>query len=413
MRRRFSSLLALAVIAAIVVPAVPASAATWSGQRGIAPRAWNGGSALALSSAGSKLTSLYTTDFIGGSFATDSGPFMGVFAVSSTDRGVTWSAPVRVSQPSSQADRGVIASDGGTLYAAWVTQQSYVSYDPGAPRVLYVRSNAGGGWGKTTALTSKKGRVDYPSIAAAAGRVYVAWTDAKTGRVTVARSATQGATWKRTVVGKTTAQSNAGEGLYGAPAIGASGNVVGLAWIASGSGTLKARISTNGGKSWGTTGTLEPGLAAANGGAPAATGVAKGVAFAWTTPGGVWAAVSHGGALGSARQVSGFAAPYQGGYGVAITPGASDAIGVAWSACRTAGCNTLSTTTKIDVLWSESSDGGASWSAAQLVQGSQKAGQALNDGASAVWGTDGARVVSYTGYASGFTTYGLFLKGGT
>ena len=51
---------------------------------------------------------LEATDFSQGAFATDHGPFMGVFARTSSDRGATWSAPVRVSQGGKQADRAAL-----------------------------------------------------------------------------------------------------------------------------------------------------------------------------------------------------------------------------------------------------------------------------------------------------------------
>jgi hypothetical protein len=118
--------------------------------------AWSSGSSFARAADGD-LVALETTDFSQGAFATDHGPFMGVFARTSSDRGATWSAPVRVSQGGKQADRAALAVSGGSTYAAWVTQQSYDNYDPSAHRVLYFRANTGGAWGNTVALTKKKG----------------------------------------------------------------------------------------------------------------------------------------------------------------------------------------------------------------------------------------------------------------
>jgi hypothetical protein len=80
---------------------------------------------------------LFSSDFVAGSFATDHGPYEGVFVTSSDNRGQSWSDPVRVSQPAKQADRGSLAADGSHLYAVWVTQTSYDHYDPAAHRLLY------------------------------------------------------------------------------------------------------------------------------------------------------------------------------------------------------------------------------------------------------------------------------------
>ena len=250
-RRSTVSAIVLALaVAGVAFLAAPATAApAWGPQRTVDTWAWSSGSSFARAADGD-LVALEATDFSQGAFATDHGPYMGVFARTSSDRGATWSAPVRVSQGGKQADRAALAVSGGSTYAAWVTQQSYDNYDPSAPRVLYFRANTGGGWGKTVALTKKKGRVDSPSIAASGKRVYVAWVDANTGQVRVARSRDGGKTFARIVIGKTTAVSPDGDGMRGSASVGAAGNAVAVAWVSSGSGAEKARVSTNGGKKW-------------------------------------------------------------------------------------------------------------------------------------------------------------------
>ena len=167
--RRLSMVLALAVSSASLLATPAAAAPSWGQQRTVDTWAWAVGSSFARAADGD-LVALVTTDFSQGGFATDHGPFMGVFARTSSDRGATWSAPVRVSQANKHADRAALAVSGGTTYAAWVTQRSYDNYDPSRPRVVFFRANPGGGWGKTVALTKKKGRVDSPSIAASGAR---------------------------------------------------------------------------------------------------------------------------------------------------------------------------------------------------------------------------------------------------
>ena len=278
--------LALAVAGSAFLAAPATAAPAWGPQRTVDTWAWSSGSSFARAADGD-LVALEATDFSQGAFATDHGPYMGVFARTSSDRGATWSAPVRVSQGGKQADRAALAVSGGSTYAAWVTQQSYDNYDPSAPRVLYFRANTGGGWGKTVALTKKKGRVDSPSIAASGNHVYVAWVDANTGQVRVARSRDGGKTFARIVIGKTTAVSPDGDGMRGSASVGAAGNAVAVAWVSSGSGAEKARVSTNGGKKWHDAISVVGSLGAANGGTPSLRGWGDKLALAWTTPGGV------------------------------------------------------------------------------------------------------------------------------
>ena len=349
--------LALAVMGSAFLAAPATAAPAWGQQRTVDTWAWSSGSSFARAANGD-LVALEATDFSQGAFATDHGPYMGVFARTSSDRGATWSTPVRVSQGGKQADRAALAVSGGSTFAVWVTQQSYDNYDPSAPRILYFRANTGGGWGKTIALTKKKGRVDSPSIAAFGHHVYVAWVDANTGQVRVARSTNGGKTFARIVIGKTTAVSTDGDGLHGSASVGAAGNAVAVAWISNGSGGEKARVSTNGGKKWHDAISVVGSLGAANGGTPSLRGWGDKLALAWTTPGGVSARIWSK-SWGPVRTIASFgqSAPYKGGFDVEIVPSQGGNIGAVWSACRTSGCDLLSAQTRIDVLWSDSTDG--------------------------------------------------------
>ncbi|MGH2596349.1 MAG: sialidase family protein [Actinomycetota bacterium] len=404
------SLLALTASLALAPPAgaVPA----WGPQRTIDTWSWSQGSTLARS-AGGGLVALVGSDFSQGAFATDHGPFMGVFVRTSDDRGSSWSPAIRVSQAKRHADRGALAVSGGASYAAWVTQLSYDHYDPSKPRVLSFRSSTGSGWGKTVALTKQKGRVDAPSVAAAGKHVYVAWTDANTGQVRVARSSNGGRTFVKSVVGRTTAVSSSDEGLFGYPSVGATGNVVGVAWIASGSGALKARVSTNGGKTWHHATSVVGSLAFANGGTPSVRGWQGKLALAWTTPSGVFARVWSS-SWGATRNVASFGGggAYKGGYDVQIAPFQGQRMGIVWSACRTA-CDAIAGDSRVDVLWSESADGGGSWSDPSLVQGSVHAEQQVNEGPSAVWLDAGSMAVAFTSRATGWTSYETLLRVGS
>jgi hypothetical protein len=405
--------LALAVALVITVTgALPVrAAAAWGPQRDVRLWAWSGGSTLAQAANGD-LVALVASDFSQGGFATDHGPFMGVFAQTSADRGATWSVPVRVSQPNRQADRAALAVAGGAQYAVWVTQTSYDSYDPSRPRVLYFRANTGGGWGKTIALTKTKGRVDSPSIAASGKRVYVSWIDANTGQVRVARSGNGGNSFVKGVVGKTSADAPNGEGMAGSSSVGATGNVVGVVWISSGSGAIKARVSTNGGKKWHDSVSIVGSFGSANGGTPSLRGANGKLALAWTTPTGVFARTwSQSWAPNDVIAPFGPQAAYLGGFDVEIVPSPDGGLGAVWSACRTAGCDVLSATARIDVVWSDSAGDGA-WSAPSVVQGSAHADQRINESPAAAWLDAGTPVVSYTARTSGWTRYSVVLRVG-
>jgi hypothetical protein len=124
--------LTLVVSSELVLGSPAGAAPSWGPQRTIDTWAWSSGSSLARAANGD-LVALEATDFSQGAFATDHGPYMGVFARTSSDRGATWSAPVRVSQGGKHADRAALAVSGGSMYATWVTQRSYDYYDPSAP----------------------------------------------------------------------------------------------------------------------------------------------------------------------------------------------------------------------------------------------------------------------------------------
>lgn len=410
--RPLLAMLAVALCLSATIAAPAGAAPAWGPQRSVDRWAWSTGATFAQAADGD-LIALVTTDFSQGSFATDHGPYMGVFAQTSSDRGATWSGPVRVSQPNRQADRAALAVSGGSSYAVWVTQRSYDQYNPGQPRVLYFRADPGGGWGKTVALTKTKGRVDSPSVAASGNRVYVSWVDANTGQVRVARSGNGGNSFVKSVVGKTTADAPNGEGMAGSSSVGAIGNVVGVVWIASGSGAIKARVSTNGGKRWHDAVSIAGSLGEANGGTPSLRGADGKLALAWTTPTGVFAR-TWSKSWGANVTIASFGpqAAYRGGFDVEIVPSPGGGLGAVWSACKTAGCDVLSATARIDVVWSDSVGGGA-WSAPSVVQGSAHADQRINQSPTAVWLGAGMPVVAYTGRSSGWTSYQVFLRVGS
>ena len=243
---------------------------------------WNYGNALGrtLISGKQRLHMAYATARVGSSWAKDAGPYAGVYYTYSSS-GSTWSAAERLNPSRQHALRLGLAASGSRVYATWVSQTKIVKYSGTAPRVLYVRVNTKHGgssyWKSAVRLSSRTGRVDYPTIAASGYDVHVAWTDSVGGGVKVATSRDRGVTWRTASVGSTTLANSSGR--TGVPAVALAGSTVAVAWIADKSGTVKARVSTDRGAHWGTTFTVGSG---ANG----SVGVAvrgNRVAVTWTT----------------------------------------------------------------------------------------------------------------------------------
>src|SRR5262249_41291841 len=147
---------------------------------------WNEGAALGRTvvSGSQRLHAAYATDHIGSKWATDSGPYAGIYYVKSTT-GATWTTPFRVNPSTQQSTELGLAAAGSRVYVTWVSQTKIVKFSPTAPRVLYVRVNTNHGaaanWRTTVRLSSTAGRVGVPTIAAAGTDVYVAWTSGNTG----------------------------------------------------------------------------------------------------------------------------------------------------------------------------------------------------------------------------------------
>ncbi|HXF71175.1 MAG TPA: sialidase family protein [Actinomycetota bacterium] len=409
---RLAATLAAALLVGVLPGPRAAAAPSWGEARTVADFAWTDGHAVA--AAGGQLHVVYVSDLTAKGFARDGGPYQGVFHVSSADGGRSWSQPVRVSQPERHAFRPALASDGTDLYAAWLTQRSYEAYDPADPRVLFVRAGSASGWGPTVRLSPRRGRVDRPAVAASEGVAYVVWTDAGAGRIRLARSVDGGETWRRAEVGRTKALDPLGEGFAGLPAVAASGQTVGVVWISSSRGEVRAKVSTDGGASFGEAVVLARGGARANGGAPAVAAAPDRLTFAWTTGRGVFARTWRGGAWGPRVQVSEFGPTLRakGGYDLAAGTSPSGAVGLAWAECRTAGCDTLSADSRVALVWAESADGG-SWGARRIVAGPDDPERRINDGPSVAWSAPATRVVVFDARASGYTAYAVLVATGT
>jgi len=384
----------------------PQSGVTWGSTYGAAPSySWNSGYGLARSLQGStqRLHGLYATDRVGGKWATDSGPYAGVYYTRSSS-GSSWTTGKRLNPSTQHAVRLGVAAAGSRVYATWVSQTRIVRYSSTAPRVLYVRVNTSYGdsasWKSTIRLTSTTGRVDYPTIAASGYYVHIAWTDGVTGSVRVATSKDRGATWKITSVGTSAAGTSSNKAGY--PAVAVSGATVAVTWTSSNTGTIKTRISTDHGVTWGTTQTV----ASASNGTFATAVRGTRVAVTWAGAAGVALRQRIAGTWGSAVVV----APTDGvhaQYAPAIALPDSSRIGIAWT-------EDAATANWSNLRWAESPDGGANWYAPQtLASSASSSARRANDWASIAWPTASTRYVAWNGWTANTNNYRLYIRKGT
>lgn len=383
---------------------------TWGKRHFIRDRAWTSGDALARSTrtspSSSYLHTAITTDYFGGRYATDSGSKLGVFYSRSSDGGSTWKAFKRVSPSSKHADRGVIAASGSRVYVGYVTQTKWVHYSHKAPRVLYVRTNTSygsGDWKTAKRLTPLTGRVDYPSMAAYGKNVYVAYTNASTGTVKVAISRDRGTTWTTTALGSTTNALN--DGITGAPSVSAYGSLVVVAWTADANGTIRAKVSDDKGVTW-SSATL-----AATAEGWATTGAASGrLSVAWAVDGGLTVRTWRPSAWESEVAVAppGELDTYAWHLTPAIALQGSGQTGIAWSGCRF-DCD--SSNPGLEILWSESTDGGATFPHSQVVVATNQGSQHWYP--SVVWGSATTRYLLHSSDAWEGGGYAINIRTGS
>ncbi len=385
----------------------PTSGVTWGSNNKAGPAyTWNGGGALArtVQSGSQRLHVAYATDRVGGAWADNNGPYVGVYYVRSST-GATWSStPKRVNSSSQHAARLGLAAAGSRVYATWVSQTKWVHYSPTAPRVLYVRVNTNHGsstaWKSAIRLSSTSRRVDYPTIAATGDDVYIAYTDGTTGEIRFARSNDRGANWTKAAIGTSTVSTS--EGRSGLPSVAANGSTVVVAWVADSAGTVKARVSSNRGSTWGTAVTVG---SQSNGYASAAV-LGSRVAIAWTTADDVVVRQANSGTWGTAKVVESLTpggAPLP--YAPQVVLSGTSGIAVAWSV--TGPSHTA------DLRWAKSADGGAVWFAPQILATGGTSARRLNDWPSVVWPSAGTRYIVWNGWRLNSFNYRLYLRKGS
>jgi hypothetical protein len=395
------------------------------------PFSWNPGKSLA--TATGHLLSAWATDCPppSGACATNKKPTMRVFVQRAPGGTVpaAWGRPARVSPKDVHAERVSLAADGNLVAVGWVTQRSYLHYDPRAPRVFWIRisTDRGHTWHRAQRISVKGGRVDYPRVAVSNGSIAAVWTNADTGEIRMAITVNRGGTWTKGTVATTTSRSDGSrEGYAGLADVGMSGDNVAVVWFANPSGTTRAAFSAAGGADLLTPGAPSTMLvdSSPNDGQryPAAAGSPTDgdprVAVAFTTNGGLVVRVWDGVTLGAELSVANFpdasgGTTYAGGYGPAVLPVALDELLVAFAGCRSRSglsdpCDPSDPGARIDVLYTQSADAGSSWTAIQQLAAATKRFR-TNDEPS-VTTTSGRRRITFDGYGPAFTRYRVRMR---
>lgn len=342
--------------------------------------------------------------------------------------GTAGAAPFMVSPGDTHAGRAAIATNGQYVHVAYVTTTGFGDQMCAkAARVLWVRTNnnygAPGAWSAPVRLSPLGGRVDMPSITASGSSVEVVHTNSDSGDIVLDRSTNNGTSFSSSNIGHTSATFDNGvspgsptcpsppspsglEGFSGRPTISGDGSTSGAAWISNDSGKAVAKISLNGGVTWpgGGGGRACPGIGpgqctlhltasgALGAGARSSVSVDSSsgrIAFAWvngvggSVPKGVYVRLFDGSTgWGPPRLVSCLqnssscaGAPaallYDSGYAPAIATYGSTGLGLAWSVCPytptdpAAPCDNSTADPGVEILWKESWNNGATWSAGE------------------------------------------------
>jgi hypothetical protein len=425
-RRLVFSVLTSAVVLAGI--ALPGSAFGLQGAS--AAFSWNPGKSLA--TAGGRLLSVWASDCPppSGACATARSPSMGVFILRSPGSAVParWSKPKRLSPRTVQAERPSLAADGNVAVAGWVTQTSYLHYNPSARRAFWVRvsTDKGGTWRAPHRLTPLAGRVDYPRLAVQGHELFAVWTNASNGAIRLATSSNLGATWTKRTIGTTSSTSDGWrDGFAGLPDIGVSGMNVAVVWFADRKGAQLVALSSAGGTDL--TSTTSPttlvgsspndGQRYAGAAGSAIPGDPR-VAVAYTTSDELRVRVWDGSTLGPAIAVASFpiavgGATYEGGYGPAVLPSRSGSLVLAFAGCRRRNladpCDPTDTDARIDVLFRRSPDGGATWATFVQLTNASTAPFRINDEPSIAL-TSTAKRIAFDSYQPSFAAYQVRMR---
>jgi Neuraminidase (sialidase) len=168
-----------------------------------------------------------------------------IFLSKSTDGGFTWSTQLNVSNDAGRSEDPAIAIDSGTLYLVW-DDDEFGNYE-----VLYSNSTDGGvTWSAAVNVSNTDGSSYSPTIAIDAGTIHAAWYDDTSGNweIFYSKSTDGGATWSPAV----NVSNNLG--WSDNPAIVADSGAAYLTWHddTSGNNEIFYSKSTDGGVTWST-----------------------------------------------------------------------------------------------------------------------------------------------------------------
>jgi hypothetical protein len=410
---RICAALLIAALAILLAAQSALAAVTWTPATGVGPTySTNFGLGLAR-------TVTASSAFLHSQYTYDGGTRAGVYYRRGNAAGSSWSTAKRLNPATSNAERGAIAAAGHYVYVAWTTgYHGSPGYDPAAPRRSRVRVNTNHGsstaWLPTLAMDAflRSGR---PAVAASGTYVYVVVTDADTGAIHLLTNNGVNSPdigWLGTQVGTTTRKSAVtGDGFEGQPVVAALGSRVLVAWIASDTGGIVAKISTNRGHTWPDKATT---LTTAQAWDPSAAADTGRFGVAWAQASGIKARLHTSGAWRSIRTVSIFrtTATYKAGYGTAIAFAGSARVGVAWSAC-TAGSCTGGASKGVDARWRESANNGGTWNGAVTIAShTYGSSRRVNDFPSVVMTDAPTRFVTYNTFNATWSSYRVVIEVG-
>jgi hypothetical protein len=240
----------------------------------------------------------------------------------SSNNGVSFGSPIRLSTNTGSSYSPSVAAVGSNVYVAWM-DDTPVTGSGGAFEIwMRVSSNNGVGFGSPIRMTTNTGVSERPSVAAVGSYVYIAWED----NTPVTGSGSDYEVWTRVSSNNGASfgspiriSTNTGASL--AARVAASGGYVYVAWMdntpvtgSGGSYEIWLRVSSNNGASFGTAVrlTTNTGISAY----PSVAAVGSNVYVAWddSTPvtgsGGsvpeIWLRVSsnYGASFGSAIRIT-------------------------------------------------------------------------------------------------------------
>jgi hypothetical protein len=270
-------------------------------------------------------------------------------------------------------------------------------------------------------------------MGASGSNFYVVTTNTNNGKIWLWRSTDAGQTWSGPVtVGTTTATDTVTGyvgGFSGLPAVAATGNDVLVSWINTPQGQVLGAVSSDSGATFGAATELEATGGNDNNGYTQAAGRDSRLATTWTTSDGAYLRIYNTGtdSWGAKRTITTFPDPDatvpsdldDGGEGAIVALDAGNKVGIALSECNTAMgfiCNNPQLSlgqTRETLVWRQSSDNGASFSAASIIAPvTNNKGTYINNYGSAIF-HEGSPYVLWNAHNAAYTAYTNQLRVGS